>query len=133
MHLIPPIAHGVTTVLMPKVDIRRMLQLIEEHRVTNALSIGPIARNHDLSGHRQARSVVLRLFATMSGSFFSRRISACPAPICSASRRGFLLGNPPDAPAFARHHTQGRSGCPLDEIRLLAPNSEEPVEPRRDG
>src|SRR5439155_26845463 len=37
------LAKGVTTVLMPKVDIRRMLQLIETHRVTHAPSIGPIA------------------------------------------------------------------------------------------
>ena len=41
--LMPAAAFGVSTVLMPKVDIRRMLELIEQHRVTHALSIGPIA------------------------------------------------------------------------------------------
>src|SRR5258707_4780961 len=40
---------------------------------------------------------------------------------------GLLLGSPPLAPADARHRTQGKSGCPQDEIRLLDPGSEQPV------
>ena len=126
--LIPPVALGVTTVLMPKVDIRRMLELIEEHRVTNALSIGPIApqimtypdvAKHDLSS--------LRLFATMSRSEALEAHLGVPCSNLFGITEGLLLGNPPNAPAFARHHTQGRSGCPQDEIRLLAPDSEKPV------
>ena len=41
--LIPVIAMGVSAVLMPRVDVPRMLELIERHRVTRAMSIGPIA------------------------------------------------------------------------------------------
>lgn len=126
--LIPAVAHGVTTVLMPKVDIRRMLELIETHRVTHALSIGPIApqimtypdvAKHDLSS--------LRLFATMSRADALEAHLGVPCSNLFGITEGLLLGSPADAPAFARHQTQGRSGCAQDEIRLLAPDSEEPV------
>lgn len=127
--LIPAIAKGTTTVLMPKVDIRRMLELIEQHRVTNALSIGPIApqilaypdvAKHDLSS--------LRLFSTMN------RADALEAHLgvrCSnlyGTTEGLLLGTAQGDPAAARHRTHGKSGCAQDEIRLLGPGSEEPVE-----
>src|SRR3989442_1733668 len=46
---------------------------------------------------------------------------------------GLLLGCGAEAPASARHHTQGASGCSLDEIRLLHPESEEPVRPGEMG
>jgi non-ribosomal peptide synthetase component E (peptide arylation enzyme) len=46
---------------------------------------------------------------------------------------GLLLASPPDAPAFVRHHTQGTSGCPQDEIRLLVPETEQPVKPGEMG
>lgn len=132
--LIPTIFKGVTTVLMPKADIRRMLELIEQHRVTNALSIGPIApqivaypdvAKHDLSS--------LRLFATMNRS---DALEAHLGVACSnlyGITEGLLLGTPPDAPAAARHRTQGRSGCPQDQIRLLTPGSEEPVKQGETG
>src|SRR5205807_9472581 len=105
---IPTLAMGVSTVLMPKVDIRRMLELIETHRVTHALSIGPVAPQmmayrdigkHDLSS--------LQLFATVS------RADALEAHLgvaCSnlfGITEGLLLGAPADAPAAARHRTQG--------------------------
>ncbi|CAN5385159.1 (2,3-dihydroxybenzoyl)adenylate synthase [soil metagenome] len=126
--LIPAIAKGVTTVLMPKVDIQRMLELIETHRVTHALSIGPIApqmvaytdiARHDLSS--------LQLFATMSRSDALEAHIGVPCSNLYGITEGLLMGLPADAPAFARHHTQGASGSPFDEIRLLAPESEEQV------
>jgi pyochelin biosynthesis protein PchD len=128
--LIPPVYLGVTTVLMPKVDIRRMLELIEQHRVTNALSIGPIApqivaypdvAKHDLSS--------LRLFAPMSRADVLEAHLGVPCSNLFGITEGLLLGTPPLAPAGARHRTQGKSGCPQDEIRLLDPESEEPAAP----
>ncbi len=126
--LIPVLASGITTVLMPKVDIRRMLELIEDHRVTHALSIGPIApqlmaygdiARHDLSS--------LRLFATMSRADSLEAHLGVPCSNLYGITEGLLLGSPGDAPAHARHHTQGASGNADDEIRLLAPESEEPT------
>jgi non-ribosomal peptide synthetase component E (peptide arylation enzyme) len=124
--LIPAAAFGTTVVLMPKVDIHRMLELIEQHRVTHALSIGPIApqllayadiATHDLSS--------LQIFGTMSRADSLEKHLGVPCSNLYGLTEGLLLGSPPDAPAFARHHTQGASGCPQDEIRLLVPESEE--------
>jgi pyochelin biosynthesis protein PchD len=128
--LIPAVLLGVTTVLMPKVDIRRMLDLIEQHRVTHALSIGPIApqllayadiAKHDLSS--------LRLFATMSRADNLEAHLGVPCSNLFGITEGLLLGSPADAPAFARHHTQGSSGCADDEIRLLVPETEQAAKP----
>lgn len=127
--LLPPLVHGVTTVLMPKADVVRLLELIEVHRVTHALSIGPIAPQllayqnvgkHDLSS--------LQLFATMSRADALEAHLGVPCSNLYGITEGLLLGSPADAPAFARHHTQGASGCPDDEIRLLDPESEAEVD-----
>ena len=126
--LMPSALLGVTVVLMSKVDIPRMLDLIARHRVTHALSIGPIAPQllaytdiaaHDLSS--------LQLFATMSRADKLEAHIHVPCSNLYGITEGLLLGSPADAPAFARHHTQGTSGCPEDEIRLLVPDTEEPV------
>lgn len=132
--LIPVIAMGVSAVLMPRVDVPRMLALVERHRVTRAMSIGPIApqimaydrlADHDLGS--------LRLFITMSAA---ERLEAHLGVPCSnlfGITEGLLLGSPATASAQARHHTQGWSGCPDDEIRLLRPGTEEPVAPGEIG
>jgi non-ribosomal peptide synthetase component E (peptide arylation enzyme) len=126
--LIPLALLGVTTVLMPRVDICHMLELIERHRVTHALSIGPIApqllaytdlARHDLSS--------LRLFATMSRADALEAHLGLPCSNLYGITEGLLLGSGADAPAWRRHHTQGASGCAQDEIRLLEPGSETPV------
>lgn len=126
--ILPVILTGVTTVLMSKVDVRRMLELIERHKVTHAVSIGPIApqlltypdiADHDLSS--------LKLFGTMSRADSLEAHLGLPCSNLFGITEGLLLGSPPDAPAFARHHTQGRSGCADDEIRLLVPDTEDPV------
>jgi non-ribosomal peptide synthetase component E (peptide arylation enzyme) len=126
--LIPTVSMGVTSVLMPKVDIGGMLELIERHRVSHALSIGPIApqliaypdiKKHDLSS--------LRLFATMSRADALEAHIGVPCSNLFGITEGLLLGCAADAPASARHRTQGASGCTLDDIQLLQPESEDPV------
>ena len=118
----------VTVVVMPKVDIPRMLELIEQHRVTYAMSVGPVApqliayqdvRRHDLSS--------LRLFVTMSRAEPLEAHIGVRASNLFGTTEGLVLGSPPEAPAFARHRTQGASGSPFDKIRLLEPGSEDPV------
>ena len=132
--LMPAALMGVTVVLMPKVEIERMLALIETHRVTHALSIGPIAPQlpahtdigrHDLSS--------LRLFATMSRADSLEAHLKVPCSNLYGITEGLLLGSPADAPAFARHHTQGASGCPQDDLRLLNPDTEDAVKPGEMG
>ena len=125
---IPTLAMGVSTVLMPKVDIRRMLELIETHRVTHALSIGPVApqliaytevAKHDLSS--------LQLFCAITRADALEAHIVVPCSNLYGITEGLLLGCGADAPAFARHHTHGCSGCAEDEIRLLEIDSERPV------
>ena len=94
--LIPVVAMGVSAVLMPRVDVPHMLTLIERHRVTRAMSIGPIApqimaydrlADHDLSS--------LRLFITMSAA---ERLEAHLRVPCSnlfGITEGLLLVRPP--------------------------------------
>jgi pyochelin biosynthesis protein PchD len=132
--LIPAALMGITVVLMSKVDIPRMLDLIGQHRITHALSIGPIAPQllaytdidrHDLSS--------LQLFATMSRAENLEAHIQVPCSNLFGITEGLLLGSPADAPTFARHQTQGASGCPNDEIRLLTPESEQEVKPGEMG
>ncbi|WP_447919567.1 AMP-binding protein [Achromobacter aegrifaciens] len=126
--LIPVIAMGVSAVLMPRVDVPRMLELIARHRVTRAMSIGPIApqimafpdlARYDLSS--------LRLFITMSAADRLEAHLNVPCSNLFGITEGLLLGSPADASEYARHHTQGHSGCPEDDLRLLAPGTEDPV------
>lgn len=132
--LIPTALTGVPVVLMPKVDIPHMLDQIGKHRVTHALSIGPIApqlvaypdiERHDLSS--------LKLFSTLSRADTLETRLRVPCSNLYGITEGLLLGSPADAPPFARHHTQGYSGCADDEIRLLEPESEQPVPEGRIG
>jgi len=132
--LIPPVLMGVTAVLMPRVDIKRMLELIEEHKVTHGLSIGPIApqliayqdvARHDLSS--------LRLFATMSRADSLENHLGVPCSNLYGITEGLLMGAGAGEPAQARHHTQGASGCPHDEIRVLDPESEREMPPGQMG
>jgi non-ribosomal peptide synthetase component E (peptide arylation enzyme) len=130
-----PVAYlGVTVVLMPKVDIQRMLELIEKHRVTHAMSIGPVApqliayravRKHDLSS--------LRLFVTLNRADALEAHIGVPCSQLYGITEGLVLCAPADAPAFVRHRTQADSGCALDEVRLLHPESERPVKPGEMG
>ena len=124
--LIPPALFGTSVVLMPRVDIKRMLDLIAEHRVTHALSIGPIApqlmaypdiASHDLSS--------LKLFSTMSRADSLEKHLGLPCSNLYGITEGLLLGSPADAPDVVRHATQGSSGCADDEIRLFKPTLEE--------
>ena len=120
--LIPALLLRVTVVLMPRVDIARMLELVERHRVTHALSIGPVApqliayadlTRHDLSS--------LRHFATMSRAGSLERHLGLPCSNLFGITEGLLLGTPASAPAAMRHDTQGYSGEPADEISLRDP------------
>ena len=124
--LIPVLLLGITVVLMPRVDVARMLALVAQHRVTHALSIGPVApqliaygevARHDLSS--------LRHFATMSRAGALEAHLGVPCSNLFGITEGLLLGAPPDAPAALRHDTQGFSGEPADEISLRDPDGRE--------
>ncbi|AQG98811.1 2,3-dihydroxybenzoate-AMP ligase [Burkholderia sp. KK1] len=126
--LVSTVAAGTTTVLMPRVDIARMLELIETHRVTHGLSIGPVApqmiayqeiARHDLSS--------LQLFGTMSRADSLEAHLGVPCFNLYGTTEGLLLGAGPAHAARLRHFTQGLSGSAADEIRVLVPGTDDPA------
>ncbi len=126
--LMPTLTLGRSTILMPNVDIARMLTLIEEHRVTHTASIGPIApqimaypdlHKHDLSS--------LKLFFTMTRADMLEKKLNVKARNLFGITEGLLLGSGPSASPEIRHGTNGKSGCPHDEIRVLIPETETPA------
>jgi pyochelin biosynthesis protein PchD len=125
--LIPTACAGVTCVLMPKADVRQMLDLIDKHQVTHALSIGPIAPQLLLYPSTSHTLSSLRLFSTMTRADALEARLGVPCSNLYGITEGLALGCGADAPVEARHHTHGASGCPLDEIRLLQPDSDQPV------
>lgn len=123
------VASGMTTVLMPRVDIARMLTLIETHRVTHGLSIGPVApqmiaykdiAKHDLTS--------LQLFGTMSRADSLEAHLGVPCFNLYGTTEGLLMGAGAHLAPNLRHHTQGLSGCEDDEIRVLMPGTDTPVD-----
>ncbi|NPT61641.1 AMP-binding protein [Paraburkholderia elongata] len=132
--LVPTIALGQTTVLMSKVDVLRMGELIQRHRVTHAVSIGPVAPQimacpqvleYDLSS--------LKLFVCLTRADSLEAFIGVPCSNLYGTTEGLLLGSGPDVDEFIRHHTHGCSGCDQDEIILLDPDSEKPVAPGEMG
>lgn len=126
--LIPTFVLGRSTILMSGVDIARLLSLVEAHRVTHISSIGPIApqimaypdlHKHDLSS--------LKLFFTMTRADTLEEKIKVPCSNLYGITEGLLLGSGPSARKEIRHGTNGGSGCPFDEIRVLAPETETPV------
>lgn len=124
--LVPALLMGITVVLMPRVDIARMLELVERHRVTHAVSIGPVApqliayaglARHDLSS--------LRHFATMSRAGSLEDHLGLPCSNLFGITEGLLLGTPASGPTAMRRDTQGYSGEPQDEISLRGPDGVE--------
>jgi pyochelin biosynthesis protein PchD len=130
----PALLWGRSTILLGKTDIALLLEMVERHRATHAASIGPIAafllnypdiRKHDLSS--------LKYFITMS------RADAVEAHIgvkCAnlyGITEGLVMVSAPDAPAEARHGTQGRTVRAGDEVRVLKVGTEEPAAPGEMG
>jgi non-ribosomal peptide synthetase component E (peptide arylation enzyme) len=132
--LIPPVLCGSATVLMSKVDIPQLLDMVEQHHVTHALSIGPIApqllayqdiEKHDLSS--------LKVFGTMSRADIVEAHVGIPCLNFYGITEGILLGSAADSSIAVRHQTQGCSGNPHDEVRLLVPETEQAVAPGEMG
>jgi non-ribosomal peptide synthetase component E (peptide arylation enzyme) len=117
---------GRTTVLTSRIDIAHILDMIAKYRVTNAMSIGPIAPQllaykalgrHDLSS--------LRYFVAFSRADAIEAHLGVKAANLYGITEGLVLISHPDDPPRARHGTQGRPGYTSEEIRILRINSEE--------
>ena len=126
--MLPPILLGSSTVLMPRLDMARMFELIEEQRVTHALSIGPVAgqilgyrglREHDLSS--------LKVFGTMNNAHALEAAIGVPSVNFYGITEGMLLGSGPEESVTLRHFSNGITGAATDRFRLVDPETRQPV------
>jgi non-ribosomal peptide synthetase component E (peptide arylation enzyme) len=117
---------GRTTVLTSRVDIAHILGMIEKYRVTNAMSIGPVApmllAYKDLAKHELSS---LRYFVAFSRADAIEAHLEVKAANLYGITEGLVLISHPDDPPRARHGTQGRVGYTAEEIRILKPATEE--------
>ena len=121
----PALWWGRTTVLLGKTDIALLLGMIERHRATHAASIGPIAAfllNYPDIGKHDLAS--LRYFITMSRADAVEAHLGVRCANLYGITEGLVMVSPPDAPAAARHGTQGRAVRADDEIRVLKVDTE---------
>ena len=123
--LLPAFLFGRTIYLQPRVDIPAFCECIERNKITHAVSIGPVApqlltysdlRRHDLSS--------LDIFVTMNRADILEEALGVPAANLYGITEGVILGSSSGDPREARHGTNGTSGCPDDEMRILDVDSE---------
>ena len=116
-------------VLQTKLDIPEMLRLVGEHRVTFSGSIGPVAAKllevddlarHDISSLRQ-------FFALTRADVVEAHVGI-PVGQMFGMTEGMVLASAPTAAQDIRHRTVGYPVCDSEEIRLLAPGTEDEVE-----
>ena len=121
----PALWWGRTTVLLGKTDIALLLGMIERHGATHAASIGPIAAfllNYPDIGKHELAS--LQYFITMSRADAVEAHLGVRCANLYGITEGLVMVSPPDAPAAARHGTQGRAVRADDEIRVLKVETE---------
>ena len=125
---------GRTTVLTSRIDIPHILEMCERYRVTNAMSIGPIApallaykdlARHDLSS--------LRYFVAFSRADAIEAHLEVKASNLYGITEGLVLISHPDDPPEARFGTQGRVGYTNEEVRIVVPGEEREVKPGEVG
>jgi len=125
---------GRTTVLTSRIDIAHILDMIAKYRVTNAMSIGPIAPQllayRDLAKHDLSS---LRYFVAFSRADAIEAHLGVKAANLYGITEGLVLISHPDDPPRARHLTQGRPGYTAEEIRILKAGTEEEVGPGEFG
>ncbi len=125
---------GRTTVLTSRIDIAHILDMIAKYRVTNAMSIGPIAPQllayRDLAKHDLSS---LRYFVAFSRADAIEAHLGVKAANLYGITEGLVLISHPDDPPRARHLTQGRPGYTAEEIRILKAGTEEEIGPGEVG
>jgi non-ribosomal peptide synthetase component E (peptide arylation enzyme) len=125
---------GRSTVLTARIDIPHILDMIAKYRVTNAMSIGPIAPQllayRDLAKHDLSS---LRYFVAFSRADAIEAHLGVKSANLYGITEGLVLISHPDDPPRARHLTQGRPGDTAEEIRILKAGTDEEVAPGEVG
>ena len=133
--VLPAAMRQATLVLQDRFDLQMFLAGIQKHRVTYAGSIGPIAPRlldfPDVRKHYDLSS--LRLFVGMDRADAIEKHIGVTSMNLYGITEGLLLTVPPDEPQWQRYSTNGSPTGPLDEVRVLDPQSEKPVATGTDG
>jgi len=131
---VPTLALGRAVVLQARIDVDAMLEAVELHGVTHALSIGPIAPlilARDDLGRFDLSS--LRSFGTLSRAEALERHLGVPAYNIFGITEGILTCSRPEHDVARRHGTCGLPTRPLESVRLVHPGTERDVEPGEVG
>lgn len=127
--LLRTVIYAAPTVLMPRWDVSRFFELIQQERVKFAFTIGPHApaiagfqnpARYDLSS--------LKLALTLIGAEPIERGMGRPSTNMYGITEGLVLAGNGRFPASVRHGSIGTVCWALDEVRVLEPGTEEEVD-----
>jgi pyochelin biosynthesis protein PchD len=123
--ILPALHFGRTLYLQPKVDIGQFCEAIQKYKITHAMSIGPVAPQLlAFSDLKKFDFSSLEIFVTMNRADALEAALRVPATNLYGITEGIITGCCAGDPQEARHGTNGKSGCPDDDIRILEPSSE---------
>jgi non-ribosomal peptide synthetase component E (peptide arylation enzyme) len=126
--LIPSLLRRSTLVIRARFEVRDFLGAIEHHRVSYTGSIGPIAPSIiDLPDAESFDLSSLRLAFTLARADGLEGRIGVAAQVMYGITEGMLMACFPDEGREARHRTIGWPTGIGDEVRLLAPGSEQDV------
>ena len=132
--VVPALLMRATIVLQSRFEIGAFLDAIEAHRVTYAGSVGPVApRLLEIEDLHRRDLGSLRMFFALDRADAIEAHVGVPVVNMFGNTEGLLTSTRPDDPAPARHGTVGYPSSDHDEVRVLAPESEDPVTPGEIG
>src|SRR5690606_110823 len=122
------VLYRATTVLLPRWDVAKYFEMIEQERVQHAFTIGPHApaiasyphvKSHDLSSLKS-------LFTLMGAEAIERATGIRSINMFGITEGLVLTGTPGSSPEI-RFGTVGMRCSMQDEVRLLQPDSTQEV------
>ena len=123
-----------TLVLHPRLDIREMLALIAEHRVTFTGSIGPVAAKLLEVTNIGAYDIgTLKQFFALTQAEAVEAHVGKPVGQMFGMTEGMVFAAAPTTSKAVRHRTVGYPVSPGDEVKLLFAGGEEEVAPGEIG
>lgn len=126
--LVPSLLRRSTLVIRARFEVRDFLNAIARHRVSYTGSIGPIAPSIiDLPEAESFDVSSLRLAFTLARADGLEGRIGVPAQVMYGITEGMLMASAPDAGCEARHRSIGWPTGIGDEVRLLAPGTEQDV------
>lgn len=126
--LFPTFLVGCKLVLCEN-DIDAVFDTVGRHGVTHGLSIGPIASQ--ILAHKRIprhKLTTLRIFGCMNRASALESALGVPCANVYGITEGLVSVAPPEAEPGLRHGTNGQPASPHNELAVLHPGSEEPVE-----